>query len=513
MAATWIKPLHVQQGKTISQCLGDCTEYAMNSEKTNSGELVTSYKCDPATVDMEFLLAKSEYAYRTGRDQGAHDIIAYHVRQAFAPGEIDAKTANELGHKLAHELMGGNHAFIVATHVDRQHLHNHVIINSVNLDCTKKFRNPIRSYKILREISDRICAEHNLSVIAKPDHAKTVSNRYREPSKRDKLTQMIDDVILQSRPKDFDEFLKQLKSAGCKIKCGANISIQALGQRRFIRLSSLPEEYHEKILEERIAEAHAHYIEEAANASRQTANENNVPNVSSCDAPMRKSPPQEKPLPILQTPAQANEISSPPAKPPQQKNGLLLDLENVINAKKSKGFKYWAQGFNLQKTAETILFLQNNNLTDMATLKSEIAQANSGYNELERRISNADTRIKEIGILQRHVNTYKKTRDIYYEYLRSKRNPDFYAKNKTAINDCREAKEYFDSLLYEKLPTTKELQIEYANFVVEKQKCILARSEMKQRISNLQSAKENCEMILGVENETPTPTKKYEHTM
>jgi len=511
VAATWIKPLHVRQGKTISQCLGDRTEYAMNAEKTDGGELVTGYECNPATVDMEFLLAKSEYAYRTGRDQGAHDIIAYHVRQAFAPGEIDAKTANELGHKLAQELTGGNHAFIVATHVDRQHLHNHVIINSVNLDCTKKFRNPIRSYKILRDISDRICEQHSLSVIVNPDHGKTPTNRDRQPSKRDKLTHLIDEILLQNLPKDFDEFLKQLKSAGCKIKCGANISIQAPGQKRFIRLSSLPDEYHEEVLTKRIAEAHSRYIEETANASWQTANENVTQNISSCDAPMRKSPQQEKPLPILQTskqqPAQAKES------PSQQKIGLFLDIENAINAKKSEAFKKWAQGFNLQKLAEMLVFLKNNNLTDMATLKSEIMQAHSEYSELERRISNADTRIKEIGILQRHISTYKKTRDIYSEYLRSKRNPDFYAKNKAAINDCRETKEYFNSLLLEKLPTTKELQIEYANFVAEKHKCILARSEMKQRISNLQSAKENCEIVLGVEREASPPTKKYEHTM
>jgi len=511
VAATWIKPLHVRQGKTISQCLGDRTEYAMNAEKTDGGELVTGYKCDPATVDMEFLLAKSEYAYRTGRDQGEHDIIAYHVRQAFAPGEIDAKTANELGHKLAQELTGGNHAFIVATHVDRQHLHNHVIINSVNLDCTKKFRNPIRSYKILREISDRICMEHNLSVIMNPDHSKTATNRYREPSKRDKLTHLIDEIILQNRPKDFDEFLKQLKSEGCKIKRGANISVQAPGQKRFIRLSSLPNEYHEENLAKRIAEAHTRYNEEATTAPRQPSSETAAQNIFSCDAPMPKSPPQKNLLPTLQPPA----LQPSPAKesPPQQKIGLLLDLEKAINAKKSEGFKYWAQGFNLQKIAETILFLQNNNFTDMSTLKSKITQVNSEYSELERRISNADTRIKEIAILQRHIGTYKKTREIYSEYLHSKRNPDFYAKNKTAISDCREAKKYFDSLLLEKLPTTKELQIEYANFVAEKQKCILARSEIKQRISNLQSAKENCEMILEVERETSTPTKKYEHTM
>jgi hypothetical protein len=301
--------------------------------------------------------------------------------------------------------------------------------------------------------------------------------------------------------------LQQLKFAGCKIKRGANISIQAPGQKRFIRLSSLPEEYHEGILAKRIAEAHALYIEETANASRQTASENAPQNISPCVAQTQKTSPQERPLPILQTPAQT------PAKAPQQKIGLILDIENAINANKSQGFKKWVQGFNLQKLAETLLFLQNNNFTDMATLKTKISQAQSEYNALEHRITNTDTRIKQINILQRHIATYRKTRDIYSEYLRSKRTPDFYAKNKNAINDCREAKEYFDSLHLEKLPASKDLQSEYTSCVAEKQKCIFARSELEQHISNLQSARENCEIILGVARETSTPTKKYEHTI
>jgi hypothetical protein len=475
----------------------------MNAEKTDGGELVTGYECSPDTVDMEFLIAKAEYSHRTGRDQGEHDIIAYHVRQAFAPGEIDAKTANELGHKLTQELTGGNHAYIVATHIDRHHLHNHVIINSVNLDCTKKFRNPIRSYKILRDISDRICEQHNISVIENPDFSKVTTNRYREPSKRDKLTRLIDNIILQNYPKDFDEFLEKLKLAGCKIKRGANISIQAPGQKRFFRLSNLPEEYQMEYLEKRIAATYDYYNEVMLQPHRQIANENDAQNISSCDASTPKPPLQENPLPIVK----------PPIKPPQQKIELLLDLENAINAKKSEGFKYWAQGFNLQKIAETLLFLQNNNFTDMTTLKIKISQSISEYNELERRIKNADTRMKEIQIMQRHIGKYSKTRDVYSEYLHSKRNPDFYEKNKNAIDDCREAKEYFDSLPYVKLPTVKELQNEYAALVAEKFHCQKSGRELKQLILNLQSAKENCEMILGVEREASKPTKKYEHEM
>ena len=167
MAATWIKPLHINKGKTIAQTITERTDYGKNPDKTNDGEYVTSYACSVQLADMEFLLAKKEYFAITGRTQD-RDILAYHIRQSFKPGEITPELANELGRKLAMKFTKNAHAFIVATHTDRKHIHNHIIFNSTTMDCTRKFQNPLRSNRIVRRISDQICLEHGLSVIQNP---------------------------------------------------------------------------------------------------------------------------------------------------------------------------------------------------------------------------------------------------------------------------------------------------------------------------------------------------------
>jgi hypothetical protein len=152
-------------GNPITAVLGRTTDYIENGEKTNGGELVFTYECDPLTAPQEFLLSKREYAIRTGRTQGKRDVIAYHLRQSFKPGECDAETARKIAWETVMSLTKGNHAFIIAVHVDKAHIHTHTVFNSTNLDCNKKFRDFKRSGMALRKISDTICLQHGLSII------------------------------------------------------------------------------------------------------------------------------------------------------------------------------------------------------------------------------------------------------------------------------------------------------------------------------------------------------------
>lgn len=164
MAATRLIAMHVNKGKTIRKSLSDRTSYAMNEEKTDGGEWISSYACDVKTVDEEFLLSKSEYLRITGR-QITGDIIAYQIRQSFKPGEISPEEANRVGYETAMRFTKGNHAFIVATHTDKNHIHNHVVFNSTNLTCDRKFRDSWFIALALQRLSDQVCLEHGLSVI------------------------------------------------------------------------------------------------------------------------------------------------------------------------------------------------------------------------------------------------------------------------------------------------------------------------------------------------------------
>ena len=166
MATTRIMPLHVGKGRTESRAISDIIDYVANPQKTDNGRLITGFACDSRTVDAEFLLAKRQYIAATGRVRGADDVIAYHVRQSFRPGEITPEEANRLGVEFARRFTKGNHAFVVCTHIDKSHIHNHIIWSSVSLEYDRKFRNFWGSTKAVRRLSDTICIENGLSMVS-----------------------------------------------------------------------------------------------------------------------------------------------------------------------------------------------------------------------------------------------------------------------------------------------------------------------------------------------------------
>ena len=223
MATTRLIPLHSGKGRSEGTAIRDILDYSKNPEKTEKGELITSYACDQRTADAEFLLAKREYLERTGRYRGNDDVIAYHMRQSFVPGEITPEEANRMGQELARRFTHGNHAYIVATHTDKQHIHNHIIFHSVNLDCDLKFRNFWGSTKALHRLSDTICIENGYSIVADPQRHGKSYNKWlgdrAKPSQRDAIRELIDQA-LEQKPADMDALLGLLKAAGCQVKYG-----------------------------------------------------------------------------------------------------------------------------------------------------------------------------------------------------------------------------------------------------------------------------------------------------
>ena len=168
-----IIPKHINKGKTIAQCMKARIDYVKNPDKTEEGELISSFACSPQTADQEFVLARNEYLMTVG-NQKKNEVIAYQLRQSFKPGEVTAEEANKIGYELASRLLNGDHAFIVATHTDRKHIHNHIVFCATSLDCSHKFRNVWNSSRLVAEISDELCTEHHLSVVRNPQN-KTIS--------------------------------------------------------------------------------------------------------------------------------------------------------------------------------------------------------------------------------------------------------------------------------------------------------------------------------------------------
>ena len=247
MATTRIMPLHVGKGRTESRAISDIIDYVANPKKTDNGRLITGYACDSRTADAEFLLAKRQYIAATGRVRGTDDVIAYHVRQSFRPGEITQEEANRLGVEFAKRFTKGNHAFVVCTHIDKSHIHNHIIWSSVSLEYDRKFRNFWGSTKAVRRLSDTICIENGLSIVENPKlHGKSYNKwlgDQAKPSHRELLRVAIDNALSQS-PADFEELLKLLQEYGCEVsKRGKSYRLKLSGWEKAARMDSLGEGY------------------------------------------------------------------------------------------------------------------------------------------------------------------------------------------------------------------------------------------------------------------------------
>lgn len=460
MAATRLIALHINKGKTIAQCLRDRTDYAQNPEKTEKGELVTGYECDPMTADEEFLLAKRQYTHITGRRQ-QNDVIAYQIRQSFKPGEITPEEANRIGYELGMRFTKGKHAFLVATHTDRSHLHNHIIFNSTTLNCRKKFRDFHNSGLALQKVSDILCVEHGLSIIEpKPYQERVKRTDYpKRPSFRDEIRQAIDRA-LQAKPKDFEAFLRLLEQEGYTCKRGKHTVLRGKGQTRYLRFRSLGEGYTEE-------EIRAAILGEREHRAR------------------------SKGKPVIA---------------PKRLN-LLVEIDARLQA---KGIRYqrWATVYNLKQMAQTMIFLREHGITDVEQLQEKAAQAVKRFDQLDGNIKAAEKRLVEIAALKKHILNYAKTKDVYVEYRKSGYSKKFYESHREAITLHKAAKDAFNDLGVKKLPKVKDLTAEYAAVLSDKKAAYAqyrnARSEMQEYLK----AQKNVEQFLHLTRQEAEKTQE-----
>jgi hypothetical protein len=451
IATTRLISMHKNKGKSIAKCLADRIDYALNPDKTNNGEYVSSHECDPQTVLGEFLLSKRIYSDITGRKQ-ANDVIAYQIRQSFKPGEVTPELANKIGYNLALKFTKGNHGFIVATHIDKAHIHNHIIYNSTSLDCTKKFRDFLGSGKAVRKISDRLCIENGLSIIENPKCGKNHYGKWLGDKKpithSEKLRNTIDE-ILSKNPTDFDVFLLQMKHAGYSIKQGKYLAFKNNDQKKFIRLRSLGEGYTEEEIRAVISEK-----KPFANRKRATVKSQSPVN-------------------------------------------LLVDIQAKLQAGKGAGYERWAKIFNLKQMAQTMNYLTENNLLDYRDLEKKAQIVTDNFNQLSSQIKDAEKRITEIGNLKTHIINYSKTRNTYTAYRKAGYSKKFYEEHTADLLLHKAAKAAFDELEGKKLPTVKALQTEYSVLLSEKKKAYAKYHSIKKEMKNILTAKANIDRLLG----------------
>ncbi len=465
MATTRIMPLHIGKGRTESKAVSDIIDYVENPQKTDNGRLITGYGCDSRTADAEFLLAKRQYIAATGRVRGADDVIAYHVRQSFKPGEITPEEANRLGVEFAKLFTKGRHAFVVCTHIDKSHIHNHIIWSAVNLDCDRKFRNFWGSTKAVRRLSDTICIENGLSIVEDPKpHGKSYNKWLGDEAKlshKELLRQGIDRALAQ-KPASVEELLRLLEQDGFTVhRRGKTISIGAEGWGNNVRFDRLGDGYTMDDLLAVLSGQKEH-------------------------TPRRKTTPQ--------------------AEPP--KVNLLVDIQAKLQAGKGAGYARWAKVFNLKQMAQTMNFLTEHNLLEYSELAEKAAAASAHHNELSAQIKAAEKRIAEIAVLRTHIINYAKTRETYVAYRKAGYSKKFSEEHEQEILLHQAAKNAFDEMGVKKLPKVKDLQAEYAKLLEEKKKTYAEYRRSREEMRELLTAKANVDRLLKMDEEQKKEQEK-----
>jgi AraC-like DNA-binding protein len=460
--------LHAGSGRSVARALKDSVGYMKNPFKTDGGEWISSYECDARTADSEFLLAKRRYALLTGRDQGRKDVVAYHVRQSFKPGEITPEDANRIGYELAERFTKGKYAYIVCTHTDKAHIHNHIIWNSTALDCKRKFRNFFFSALALRRCSDLICAENGLSVIEKPklsqgkDYARYMFGDAKPPSFQNRLRAAID-AALARKPLTFDEFLDLMKAAGCVVMDGGKY-LKFLAphedglpdQEKPTRCDTLRGDYTEAAIRERIA------------GRRVSSSAGRVP---------------------------APDMARGPS--------LLIDIEAKMREGKGPGYERWAKLHNLKQMAQTLIYLQEKGLDDYSLLKERTAAATARFNGLSSRIKELEAVLTANANLQKHIVNYSKTRQTYIEYRKAGYSKKFKELHETDIILHQAAKKAFDELGLKKLPTVASLRAAYAPTLEEKKQTYREYRQAKSEMRELLLAESNVDRLLNITDHRP----------
>ena len=473
MAVAKLLPRKAAPTKTRAQSMAARHEYDGNPDKTRAGELVSSFMCQPESAAAEFEASKLIYEATTGRSQPKdRDVIMYRIMQSFKPGETTPEEVNRIGYELAMEFTKGQHQFVVYTHEDKAHIHNHIEFNSTNLECDGKFKNVKDSVRVLRRMNDKICQAHGLS-IPKPERKKSLSTEEMGAKKygksfKHKLQLIIDSVLPGC--KDFEEFLACMRAEGYEVRRrGKSLEFRAPGQQNFTRSHRLGDEYTEGALREKIKGKYKG--DPVKETGKKTAKET---------AKTRRS-------------VTGRNVN------------LLVDIQAKMQAGKGKGYERWAKVFNLKEAAKTLNFLTENGVSDYEELIARVDAAGKKFDFLSDRMKQLEGRMTEVAQLKMHIINYSKTREIYSEYKKSRQKNKYRAEHAEEIEKHEAAKAAFDALKEKQIPKVAQLSAEYAALLAEKKTRYEEYKAVRKEMIDYQTAKNNVDKILGL---TPPDQKK-----
>ena len=433
MAVTKIKP--------IKSTLKKALDYIQNPDKTDGKMLVSSFGCSPETADIEF-----EFTIAQALNRGNN--LAHHLIQSFEPGEVDYQKAHEIGKQLADAVTKGKYEYVLTTHIDKGHVHNHIIFCSVNFVDYHKYNSNERSYYGIRNMSDRLCRENGLSVVApqKGGKGKSYAEYIAEKtgtSWKGKLKIAVDALIPQVS--SFEELLSRLQAAGYEIKPGKYVSCRAPGQERFTRLKTLGADYAEETIRERIE-------------GRRTR----------------------------------------AAKAPKAERGvsLLIDIENSIKAAQSRGYEQWAKIHNLKQAAKTLNFLTEHQISRYEDLTAKITEIQTESEKAGDALKEVEKRLADMAVLIKNVSTFQKTKPAYDTYRKARNKDRYRAAHEGTVILHEAAAKALKAAGISKLPNLAALQAEYEKLQEQKEALRADYGKLKKQVREYGVIRQNIDSIL-----------------
>ena len=438
MAVTKIKAIRGTLSKAIA--------YILNPEKTDEKLLVSSYGCASETAAREF-----EWTRKIAEQKGMNPvrIIARHVIQSFEIGEVTPELAHEIGKQFADEILGGKYEYVLTTHIDKDHVHNHLIFNAVDFVDYHAYKSYKRIYYDMREVSDRLCKENGLSVIPPSQNKGMGYKEYTEAKRgtswKQKLKQTIDRLVITA--KDYDDFLRLMQEAGYEIKTGKYISFRAEGQERFTRSKTIGENYTEERIKERIA--------------------GRTP---------RRSQRQTTPKGI----------------------SLIGDIQERIRLIDSKGYEHKAKLTILKEAARTLNYLTENNLLQYADLEKKVEDIHSSYDRTGKELKGVEARLREVQPLIKNISNYQRLKPVYDAFQKAKDKPGFKAKHEAELVIFEAARSTLLAMQGdEKLPSLKTLQAQQQRLLDEQQRLYDERAKLKKEVKQIETIKSNVDTFLA----------------
>ena len=420
--------------------------YILNPEKTDEKLLVSSYGCASETAAREF-----EWTRKIAEQKGMNPvrIIARHVIQSFEIGEVTPELAHEIGKQFADEILGGKYEYVLTTHIDKDHVHNHLIFNAVDFVDYHAYKSYKRIYYDMREVSDRLCKENGLSVIPPSQNKGMGYKEYTEAKRgtswKQKLKQTIDRIVITA--KDYDDFLRLMQEAGYEIKTGKYISFRAEGQERFTRSKTIGENYTEERIKERIA--------------------GRTP---------RRSQRQTTPKGI----------------------SLIGDIQERIRLIDSKGYEHKAKLTILKEAARTLNYLTENNLLQYADLEKKVEDVHSSYDRTGKELKVVEARLREVQPLIKNISNYQRLKPVYDAFQKAKDKPGFKAKHEAELVIFEAARSTLLAMQGdEKLPSLKTLKAEQAQLFEEQERLYAERNRLKKEAKQIETIKSNVDTFLA----------------